>query len=264
MATLSPNLNVMIKAAEKASRSLLRDYGEVENLQLSKNGPDDFVIAAHKRAQDIIQTELIKSRPAFGFLTQLGGDKPGEDKDQRWIIDPLNGSINFLHGLPYWSISIALEKDEKIISSLVYSPINDELFHAEKGCGAFSRNKRLRVSGRNKLKNCIIATTCPAANANNHEIHIKRINKVNSLTSGTRIINSPALDLAYVAAGKIDAFWENENQLKPWDKAASSLIIKESGGFFDDLKSKHSIYGNNLLSGNLDIRNDITKLLKSA
>jgi len=264
MATLSPNLNVMIKAAEKASKSLLRDYGEVENLQTSKNGPADFVKAAHKRAEDIIMAELVKSRPNFGFLTELEGNIVGEDQDQRWIIAPLNGTINFLHSLPNWSISIALEKDGEIISSLVYNPINDELFHAEKGRGAFSRNKRLRVSGRNKLKDCIISTTTPLPNSKNHEIHMKRINKINNLTSGIRMLNSPALDLAYVAAGKLDAFWEDETHLKPWDKAASYLLIKESGGFCDDLKSNKSVYGNNLLAGNLDIRNDITKLLKSA
>ncbi len=263
-APLSPNLNVMIAAAEKASRHLLRDFGEVENLQVSRKGPGDFVSAADRKSEEIIYKELQKARPSFGFLMEEGGEVKGEDGEHRWIIDPLDGTLNFLHSIPHWCISIALEKGSEIIAAVVYNPINDELFHAEKGRGAFSRNKRMRVSGRDKLKDCIITTNQPLPDSKNHEKFMKQFYKLNTLTSGTRCMGAAALELAYVAAGKFDGFFEAEKDLKPWDKAAGTLLVKEAGGFNADLDRQDIVYGNKLFSGNLNIKSDLEKLLKSA
>lgn len=263
MARLSPNLNVMIRAAEKAARSLVRDFGEVEQLQVSTKGPGDFVSAADRRAEEIIQQELSYARPDFGFLMEESGVIEGKDKDNRWIVDPLDGTTNFLHGIPHWCISIALETKGEVVAGVIYDPVKDELFHAEKNAGAFMRNKRLRVSGRNELMSATIATGAPRRAHGSREKFLKEYEAVLTLSPGLRRFGAAALDLAYVAAGRYEGFWERE--LKTWDVAAGILIVKEAGGFVGDLDDQRN---NPLLSGNILAANDalfrdLQKVLKA-
>ncbi|MGB4057152.1 MAG: inositol monophosphatase family protein, partial [Alphaproteobacteria bacterium] len=233
MALQSPDINIMIKAAEKAARSLIRDFGEVEQLQVSRKGPADFVSAADRRAEEVIHAELKKARPGFGFLMEESGEIKGTDSDSRFIIDPLDGTTNFLHGIPHWCISIGLEEKGEMKAGVVYDPIKDEMFYAEKGQGAFHRRKRLRVSGRINMDSAIITTGAPRRAGGGHELFFKEQRAVWDLGASLRRYGAAALDLAYVAAGRFDAFWERD--LKQWDTAAGLLMVKEAGGFLCDL-----------------------------
>ncbi|MCK5284363.1 MAG: inositol monophosphatase [Alphaproteobacteria bacterium] len=265
MAVLTtPNLNVMIRAAEKASRSLIRDFGEVENLQVSTKGPGDFVSAADRRAEEIIFEELKKARPDFGFLMEESGKIEGKNPDNRWIVDPLDGTTNFLHGIPHWAISIALETRGEIIAGVVYDPIKDEIFHAEKGLGAFMRRSRLRVSGRSDLMQATIATGAPRNSKESREQFFKEYNAVMNITPSLRRFGAAALDLSYVAAGRCEAFWERE--LKSWDVAAGWLIVKEAGGFVCDIDNDRNnpVETGNILAANGTLYDDIKKVLKAA
>src|SRR3984957_6213102 len=216
-------LNVMIDAAEKNRPALTRDFGEVEQLQVSKKGPGDFVSAADHKSEKILKEELLKARPTYGFLLEEAGEIKGTDASYRWIIDPLDGTTNFLHGLPHWSISIALEKDKEIVAAVIHDPIKNELFHAEKGGGAFSNAKRLRVSGVSSLVDGLVG------------VGDKFFNEIFVFPSGlgVRRMGSACLSLAYVAAGRLDAYWEEG--LSPWDKAAGSLLVKEAGGYVSEI-----------------------------
>src|SRR5687768_12366754 len=196
---LSPNMNIMLRAAEKASKSLIRDFGEVEQLQVSLKGPGDFVSAADTRAEKIIHEELSKARPGFGFLMEEHGEIKGSDEENRFIIDPLDGTTNFLHGLPHWAISIALEHRGEIVAGIVYDPIKDEMFRAEKGGGAFMRNKRLRVSGRKDLALSVIAAGAPALSRNNQDVYLRQLEALLKSVAGVRRYGAASLDLAYVA-----------------------------------------------------------------
>ena len=260
----SPDMNVMMKAAEKAARSLNRDFGEVENLQVSTKGPGDFVSAADKRAEKTIFEELKYARPDYGFLMEESGSIKGKNPDMRWIIDPLDGTTNFLHGIPHWAISIALENKNEIVAGLVYDPIKDEMFHAEKGKGAFFRRGRLRVSARRDLMSCTIATGAPRRALKNQEQFIAEYKAVLSIAPGLRRFGAAALDLCYVAAGRFDAFWERDLQL--WDIAAGILIVKESGGFVSDIDAdnKSPLESCNVITGNQNIITDLKKVLRSA
>lgn len=235
MATVnSPNMNVMIRAAEKAGKSLIRDFGEVENLQVSMKGPGDFVSAADKRAEKIIFEELRGAKPGYSFLMEESGQVLGEDREHFWIIDPLDGTTNFLHGLPHWCISIALQDKGEITAALVYDPVKDDLFTAERGKGAFHRRRRLRVSGRRDLQMSAIATGAPMRTIKDSgKQFIKEYAAVQDLGASMRRFGAAALDLAYVAAGSFDGFWERN--LKPWDIAAGMLLVKEAGGFVADI-----------------------------
>ena len=262
MATQSPIMTMMLRASEKAARSLLRDFNEVENLQISTKGPGDFVSAADKRAEEIIYNELEKARPGYSFLMEESGTVEG-NPDFRWIIDPLDGTTNFLHGLPHWAISIALEAKGEIVAGLIHDPVKDEIFHAEKGTGAFMRRRRLRVSGRSDLMLATIATGAPRRSAESRTKFIKEYNAVLNVAPGLRRFGAAALDLAYVAAGRYEAFWERS--LKPWDIAAGVLIVKEAGGFASDIDqiNKNPVETGNVLAANDKVFDPLAKVLKT-
>lgn len=263
MATRSPNLNVMVKAAEKAARSLNRDFGEVEQLQVSMKGPADFVSAADRRAEKIIFEELQRARPDFGFLMEEGGKVDGKDAGNRWIVDPLDGTTNFLNGIPHWAISIALETKGEIVSALVYDPVKDEMFTAEKGLGAYVGRKRLRVSARSDPKVSIVAEGGPRRNKGNEDIFFKEARAIFDTGATLRRFGAAALDLAYVAAGRYEAFWERH--LSPWDVAAGILIVRESGGFVCDLDNdkNNPVETANVLAANEGLFQDLKKVLRA-
>ncbi len=264
MALKSANLNVMMKAAEKAAKSLLRDFGEVEQLQVSMKGPADFVSAADRRAEEIIFYELKKARPDYSFLMEEGGEVKGTDTERRWIIDPLDGTANFLHGIPHWAISIGLEEKGEITAGLVYDPVKDEMFTAEKNGGAFSRRKRLRVSGRGNTEMAIIAMGGPRRALNNHEQFFKEQRAVWDSGAALRRFGAASLDLCYVAAGRYEAYWERS--LKPWDIAAGILIVRESGGFTCDIDSdkENALVTGNIIASNDKLFDNFKKTLRSA
>jgi myo-inositol-1(or 4)-monophosphatase len=266
MATKSPIMNIMMRACEKAARSLLRDFNEVENLQVSRKGPGDFVSAADKRAEELIFSELKKARPDYSFMMEESGEVIGKDTDYCWIIDPLDGTTNFLHGIPHWAISIALEHKGEIVAGLIHDPVKDEMFHAEKGNGAFiARRSRLRVSGRNNPDGSIIAMG--GVERNNNDKRTKFLSEFSAMTYAgfnMRRYGSAALDLAYVAAGRYEGFWERN--LSPWDVAAGVLIVKESGGFVSELDDirKNPVHTGNILAANESLFDDIGKILRQA
>lgn len=233
MATRSALINVMARAAEKAARALVRDFGEVEQLQVSRKGPGDFVSNADLKAEKTIREELERARPDFGFLMEESGERPGKTAGTRWIVDPLDGTLNFLHGLPHWAISIALEVDGQIAAGVVHDPVKDELFWAEKGAGAFMNSRRLRVSGRTRMADALVATGIPWAERAEDPVFIGQLDRVMKASSGIRRYGAASLDLAYVAAGRYDGFWETG--LKPWDVAAGTLIVAEAGGFVAEI-----------------------------
>lgn len=257
----SPIMTMMIRAAEKAARGLLRDFNEVENLQISRKGPADFVTAADKRSEKVIYEELKKARPDYSFLMEESGQIIGNDRDYVWIIDPLDGTHNFMHGVPHWSISIALERKGEIVAGLVYDCTKDEMFTAEKGGGAFIHgNKRLRVSGRRDLESAMINYGQPLNDGSNREQFYKEVSEI-SRYAMVRRFGSAALDLCYVAAGRIDAYWETG--VKAWDVAAGALIVKEAGGKVTSIHNdENPVHSNNVLAGNLTIHDDLRKLLK--
>jgi len=229
MPSISANLNIMIKASEKASKGLIRDFGELEQLQVSIKGPSDFVTNADIKAEKIIIDELTKSRKNYSILSEESGSKENKDIDNVWIIDPIDGTINFLHGVPHFAISIALKSNNEIVSGLIYDPIKDEMFYAEKNNGAYFNNKRIRVSKRKKMEDCLFATG---------EIDNENIKqKINSKLS-IRISGSAALDMAYVASGRYDGYFQKNLNL--WDIAAGIIIVKEAGGQVNDLNLKQN------------------------
>ncbi|MGB4106741.1 MAG: inositol monophosphatase family protein [Alphaproteobacteria bacterium] len=252
----------MVKAAEKAARSLNRDFGEVEQLQVSRKGPADFVTAADKRAEQIIFDELKHARPGYGFLMEERGEVKGT-ADARFIVDPLDGTTNFLHGIPQWAISIALEEKGEVTAGVVYDPVKDELFHAVKGQGAFLRRKRLRVSGRGSMDMAIVATGAPRRALNNHEQFFSEQRAVWDTGASLRRLGAAALDLVYVAAGRYEGFWERN--LNQWDVAAGLLIVREAGGFVCDLDDDRNdpLQTGNVLAGNEAIFSALKKMLKS-
>ncbi|WP_209424448.1 inositol monophosphatase family protein [Pararhodobacter sp. SW119] len=225
----SANLNLMIKAARRAGRSLVKDFREVENLQVSAKGPGDFVSKADLEAERILREELLDARPNYGWLGEETGTTEGTDPTRRWIVDPLDGTTNFLHGLPHWAISIALEHKGEIIAGVVYDAAKDEMFQAEKGLGAFMNDQRIRVSGRSKMIECIFATGVPFGGRSTLPATLQDLGRLMPVCAGVRRWGSAALDLAYVAAGRYDGFWERA--LNPWDVAAGILLVRESGGF---------------------------------
>src|SRR6202521_4714611 len=243
-------LNVMIKAAHRAGRSLKRDLGEVEQLQVSVKGPGNFVTAADRRAEEIVYEELAKARPDYGFLGEEGGVREGTDKTHRWIVDPLDGTSNFLHSIPHFAISIALERDGMIVAGVIYEPIRNEMYWAEKGLGAYVNDRRLRVSARRHLGEAVIRTGMPFGARADAGTYIATLAAVMRATAGIRRTGSAALDLAYVAAGRFDGFWEFG--LSPWDIAAGILLVREAGGYVSDLAGGHDM----LASGDILAAND--------
>lgn len=238
----SPLLNVMANAAFKAARGLVRDFGEVENLQVSRKGPGDFVSTADKKSEEILYKELKKGRPTYGFILEEGGIIPG-DEDCTWHIDPLDGTTNFLHGIPHFAISIGLQKGPELVAGVVYDPIKDELFYAEKGGGAFMNERRLRVSARHQLTESLLATGIPFASHNEEAMRQfqSTLGRVMPQVAGVRRFGAAALDLAYVAAGRFEGYWEGS--LASWDMAAGIVLVREAGGYTCDLKGGEDILG---------------------
>lgn len=235
----------MTEAARKTGRVLRRDFGEVEQLQVSHKGPSDFVTAADIKAEKMLRAELQKARPRFGFLMEESGEIQGEDGKHRWIIDPIDGTTNFLHGIPHFAISIGLEMEGEMIAGLVYNPIVEEVFWAEKGQGAFLNDKRLRVSARSRMSEAVMATGIPFHGRPGHEPFIDQMGRVMKDVAGIRRMGAASLDLAYVAAGRFEGFWEAG--LQPWDIAAGVLLVREAGGFVTDFKGDKNV----LASGNV-------------
>jgi myo-inositol-1(or 4)-monophosphatase len=264
MATRSPLITVMTRAAMKAARGLKRDFGEVENLQVSKKGPADFVSTADLKADKTLREELAYARPGYGFLTEESGETKGTDENnRRWIVDPLDGTSNFLHGLPHFAISIALEEQGEIIAAVVYDPIKDEMFTAEKGAGAVLNDRRIRVSARSSMDIALIGTGAPFLGHGDRDVFLKEVNAVTAVTAGIRRWGAAALDLAYVAAGRLDGFWERD--LSPWDTAAGILLVREAGGQVSTIKGNtYKFDGDGILAANLDLHTDLVKLLRSA
>ncbi|KGJ19572.1 inositol monophosphatase family protein [Paracoccus sanguinis] len=231
----SANLNVMIKAARKAGRSLVKDFREVENLQVSSKGPGDFVTRADREAERIIKEELRGARPNYGWCGEETGTEDGEDPTRRWIVDPLDGTTNFLHGLPHWAVSIALEHKGEVVAAVVFDPAKDELFTAEKGDGAFVNDKRLRVSGRRDMNSAIFATGVPFGGRGTLPATLRDLARLMPVCAGVRRWGSASLDLAYVAAGRYDGYWERG--INAWDVAAGWLLVREAGGFVEPLRA---------------------------
>jgi len=256
-------LNVMVAAARKAARSLKRDFGEVEKLQVSLKGPANFVTAADRRAEEILREELGKARPGYGFLGEEGGRVEGSDKTHTWIVDPLDGTTNFLHGIPQFAISIALERGDTIVAGLVYNPANDELFLAERGKGAFLNDQRLRVAGRQRLQDAVIACGLPHMGRGDLAQFRAEFAAVQEKVAGLRRFGAAALDLAWVAAGRLDAYWERN--LSSWDMAAGLLLVREAGGFVTDAEGGEAMLTKgDIVAGNEAIHRELVRLLKGA
>ncbi|MGE0734947.1 MAG: inositol monophosphatase family protein [Alphaproteobacteria bacterium] len=264
MATVKPAIvNVMEGAARKAARALVRDFGEVEQLQVSRKGPADFVSAADLRCEETVRYELSRARPKFGWLMEEAGAIIGEDKDNRWIVDPLDGTTNFLHGVPQFAISIAHEQAGEIVAGIIYQPINDELFWSEKGGGAWLNNRRLRVSSREHLADSLIATGLPFKGSQRHPEYLKTLHAIIPEVAGIRRFGSAALDLAWVAAGRFDAFWEFG--LSPWDVAAGLLLVREAGGMVSEVEGGSGMLGSgSILASNARLFEPFGNLLRNA
>ncbi len=242
-------LNVMIGAARKAGRRLARDFGEVENLQVSKKGPADFVSAADRRAEQIVFEALSTARPGYGFLMEERGEVEGTDKSHRWIVDPLDGTSNFLHAIPHFAVSIALEREGALHAGVVYDVAKDDLYWAERQKGAYVGERRLRVSARMALESSLIATGIPFHGRPGHARFLKELFEVTQHVAGVRRFGAASLDLAWVAAGRFDAFWERG--LAPWDTAAGAVLVREAGGFLADLDSESAdpVFTGNIAAG---------------
>jgi myo-inositol-1(or 4)-monophosphatase len=256
-------INVMIKAAHRAGRSLKRDLGEIEHLQVSVKGPRNFVTAADHRAEDIVRTELAKARPDYGFLGEEGGTREGSDKSHRWIVDPLDGTTNFLHGIPHFAVSIALERNGAIVAGVVYNPANEELFVAERGKGAFLNDKRIRVAARQNLADAVVACGLPHFGRGDLVLARHEIAAAQQHFAGLRRYGAATLDLAWIAAGRLDAYWERD--LSPWDLAAGSILVREAGGFVSDLDGGEDIFRKaQIAAGNDTMHRELLRLLKAA
>jgi len=260
MTHASALMTVMINAARRAARDLRRDFGEVEALQVSRKGAADFVSNADLKAEQTIFEELSKGRPKYGFIMEERGEIEGADNSNRWIVDPLDGTTNFLHGLPQYAISIGLERDRQPYAGVVYNPATDELFWAEKGEGAFMNDRRLRVSGRTDLSQSLFACGLPFKDRPGREQSLQETERVLKETAGVRRYGSAALDLAYVAAGRFDAFWERH--LNIWDVAAGAAIVREAGGVVSEIEggSKFLTEGS-ILAANTDLHEKARRLI---
>lgn len=259
---LSANLNVMIKTARRAGRALLKDFGEVENLQVSMKGPGDFVSRADKRAEEMVREALLEARPSYGFLGEEDGEIEGDDPTRRWIVDPLDGTTNFLHGMPHWAVSIALEHKEKITAGVIYDPVKDECFFAEKGEGAFVNERRLRVSGRSRMIESVFATGLPFAGGKYLPAALSDLGRLLPVCAGVRRWGAASLDMAYVAAGRYEGYWERG--LGPWDIAAGIIIVQEAGGFIEPIREDQDLLRDgHVICGNASIFPQFSKIIRS-
>ena len=263
MSTPSALLKVMTDAARKAGRGLARDFGELSELQVSKKGLGDYVSAADIKAEQVLIEELSKARPGYGFLAEESGVKEGTDKTHTWIIDPLDGTTNFLHAIPHFAVNVALSREGVIVAAVTYNPATGDLFWAEKGKGAFMNDKRLRVAARRDLTEALLATGIPFVGRPGHAVFLKELHQITQRVSGVRRYGSAALDLAWVAAGRFDGFWERT--LKPWDIAAGLLMVAEAGGKVSGIEGEEDpLVTGNLLAANLDLHPLILERLRAA
>ena len=258
----SANINVMVKACRKAAKILIRDFGEIENLQVSSKGPGDFVSASDKKVEKILIEELQKARPDYSILSEEIGEI-NNDSEFKWVVDPIDGTSNFLHGIPHFGISLGLEHNKEIICGIIYDPIKDEMFLAEKGNGSYLNNQRIRVSSRSKLKYCLIVTGGPRQNHKNKEGCMEEYKKFSSkVLIPIRKMGSASLDMAYVASGRCDGFWQRN--LNYWDIAAGIILVKEAGGFVTDFQGNNKYLENQtILVTNAKIGEEMIKVLES-
>jgi myo-inositol-1(or 4)-monophosphatase len=256
-------MNVMLAAARKASRSLARDFGEVEQLQVSLKGPANFVSAADHRAEEILHAELIRARPGYGLLMEERGEVEGADRTHRFIVDPLDGTTNFLHGIPHFAISIALEREGELVAGLLLNPVTHEIFTAERGKGAFLNDRRIRVAARTELADTVIGTGIPHSGRPAHDLYLSELRAVMAASAGVRRLGAASLDLAWTAAGRLDGFWERN--LRPWDLAAGIVVLREAGGFVSDAEGKDGMLAQgSVVAGNEAIQRKLLKLIKTA
>jgi myo-inositol-1(or 4)-monophosphatase len=256
-------LNVMIAAARKAARALKRDFGEIEKLQVSLKGPANFVSAADRRAEETLYAELSRARPGYGFLGEEGGAREGADKTHTWIVDPLDGTTNFLHGIPQFAVAIALEREGVIVAGLVYNPVADEMFIAERGKGAFLNEQRIRVAARKRLSDAVIACGLPHIGRGDLKLGAKETSLMQAEVAGLRRFGAAALDLAWVAAGRLDGYWERN--VKPWDMAAGLILVREAGGFVSDCDGGDDMLAKgHIAAGNEPVHKEIIRVLKQA
>jgi len=255
-------LNVMVSAAIKAGKSLSRDFNEVENLQVSRKGPADFVSKADLRAEQIVYDELRKARPTYAFLMEEGGEVAGTDGQHTWIVDPLDGTTNFLHSIPLFAVAIALQRGEEIVASVIYNPILDELYTAEKGGGAWlADRKRLRVAARRHLSEAVVSTGIKTQGTANDTLQLRQLASINPAVAGIRRPGSVSVDLAWLAAGRFDALWEAG--LQPWDVAPGLLMVREAGGIVSDFAGQPgSVWNGQVVAGNETLQGALLKALR--
>ncbi|HXI08663.1 MAG: inositol monophosphatase family protein [Bradyrhizobium sp.] len=254
-------INVMVKAARRAGRSLNRDLGEIENLQVSMKGPANFVSLADKRAEEMLYADLEKARPGYGFIGEEGGTREGSDRSHTWIVDPLDGTTNFLHGIPQFAISIGLAREGTVIAGVIYNPASDELFIAERGKGAFLNEQRLRVAGRRKLNECVVACGLPHIGRGDHAQALRELGALQDKVAGFRRFGAASLDLAFVAAGRLDGYWERN--LSPWDIAAGLIMVREAGGIVTGIEGHdNALTTGHIVCGNEFVHGELVKILK--
>ncbi len=259
----SPLITVMTDAVMKASRSLKRDFGEVENLQVSRKGPGDFVSAADTKAEEILRAALEKARPGYGFVMEESGVVEGTDATHRWYIDPLDGTTNFLHGIPHFCISVGLEREDQMVAGVIYDPIKDEIFVAERGKGAYLNNRRLRVAARRDLADAVVYCGLPHLGRPAHPRFLLEMTGVMAASGGLRRMGAAALDMAYVAAGRADIYWERD--LKTWDMAAGIVIVREAGGYVSDCDGgSDPMRTRSICCGNEALQRELLGLIKHA
>ena len=255
-------LNVMVQAAIKAGRSLTKDFGEIENLQVSRKGPADFVSNADRRAEQIVFEELQKARPTYAFLMEEGGEVAGTDGQHRWIVDPLDGTTNFLHSIPLFAVAIALERNNEIVASVIYNPVMDELYTAEKGGGAWLNDRhRLRVAARKHLADCVVVTGIKSSGTPSDALTMRQLLQVIPAVAGIRRSGSASTDFAWLAAGRFDIYWEAG--LSPWDVAPGQLLLREAGGTLSDYTgSTGSVWNGQVVAGNETVQGQLLKILR--
>jgi len=259
----SANLNIMLKAARRAGRSLVKDFREVENLQVSMKGAGDFVSRADIAAQAILKEDLLGARPNYGWLAEEEAEIEGEDPTRRWIVDPLDGTTNFLHGMPHWAISIGLEHKGQIVAGVIYDPAKDEMFFAERGEGAFMNDQRIRVSGRSRMIEAVFATGLPFGGRSDLPATLQDLARLLPVCAGVRRWGSAALDLAWVAAGRYDGFWER--RLNPWDMAAGLVILREAGAFVEALDPEGDVLTDGeVIAANSNLFDSFQKIIRKA
>ena len=254
-------INVMVKAARRAGRSLKRDLGEIENLQVSLKGPANFVSLADKRAEQMLCEDLNKARPGYGFIGEEGGIREGDDRTHTWIVDPLDGTTNFLHGIPQFAISIGLRREDTVIAGVIYNPANDELYIAERGKGAFLNDQRLRVAGRRQLSDCVVACGLPHIGRGDHDLSRREMMEIQNKVAGLRRFGAASLDMAFIAAGRLDGYWERN--LSSWDMAAGAILVREAGGTVSCVDGKSDpLQTGNVICGNEFIHAELVKILR--